>query len=57
MEATAEFIAGSVRRWGGDAEIIPWEQSYPYVLAEVPGGGRQGAAALHPLRRGGRAGR
>ncbi|MEE3921387.1 M20/M25/M40 family metallo-hydrolase [Micromonospora sp. BRA006-A] len=45
MEATAEFIAGSVRRWGGEAEIIPWEQSYPYVLAEVPGEGDK--ALLH----------
>ncbi len=38
MRATAEFIAGSVRRWGGTAEIIPWEQSHPYVLGEMPGG-------------------
>ena len=45
MEATAEFIAGSVRRWGGEAEIIPWEQSYPYVLAEVAGEGDK--ALLH----------
>jgi acetylornithine deacetylase/succinyl-diaminopimelate desuccinylase-like protein len=38
MAATAEFLAGSVRRWGGSAEVIPWEQSHPYVLAEIPGG-------------------
>lgn len=38
MVATAEFLAESVRRWGGQAEVIPWEQSHPYVLGEVPGG-------------------
>ncbi|BCJ62425.1 M20/M25/M40 family metallo-hydrolase [Micromonospora endophytica] len=37
MVRTAEFIAASVRRWGGQADIIDWEHSYPYVLAEAPG--------------------
>ena len=38
MKATAEFLAESVRRWGGEAEVIPWEDSHPYVLGEAPGG-------------------
>ncbi|MBB5826070.1 M20/M25/M40 family metallo-hydrolase [Micromonospora carbonacea] len=41
MAATARFIADSVHRWGGQAEIIEWEQSHPYVLAEIPGAGRR----------------
>lgn len=38
MVRTADFIAESVRRWGGTAEVIPWEQSFPYVLGEFSGG-------------------
>lgn len=38
MIRTADFIAASVRRWGGTAEVIPWEQSFPYVLGEFAGG-------------------
>lgn len=44
MLETADFIADSLRRWGGDAEVIPWEQSFPYVLGELPGGPK---ALLH----------
>ena len=39
MATAAEFIAGSVRRWGGTAEVIAWPDSHPYVLGEVPGTG------------------
>ncbi|MFY1682775.1 M20/M25/M40 family metallo-hydrolase [Micromonospora sp. WMMD730] len=45
MLATAEFIADSVRRWGGHADLVDWEHSYPYVLAEMPGDGER--ALLH----------
>lgn len=45
MVAAARFIADSVRRWGGSAEVIPWEKSHPYVLGEVPGAGER--ALLH----------
>jgi acetylornithine deacetylase/succinyl-diaminopimelate desuccinylase-like protein len=38
MALAADFVAGSLRRWGGDAEVIPWEHSHPYVLGELPGG-------------------
>jgi acetylornithine deacetylase/succinyl-diaminopimelate desuccinylase-like protein len=38
MARAAEFIAGSLRRWGGSAEVIPWEHSHPYVLGDFPGG-------------------
>lgn len=38
MARTADFIAGSLRRWGGSAEVLPWEHSHPYVLGEFPGG-------------------
>jgi acetylornithine deacetylase/succinyl-diaminopimelate desuccinylase-like protein len=44
MLATAEFVAASLRRWGGSADVIPWERSHPYVLGEIPGGER---ALLH----------
>ncbi|MFB6391932.1 M20/M25/M40 family metallo-hydrolase [Polymorphospora lycopeni] len=44
MAAAAEFIAGSVRRWGGTADIVPWSDSHPYVLGEIAGGQR---ALLH----------
>jgi len=37
MQASAEFIANSVTRWGGHVEIIPWEKSFPYVLADFSG--------------------
>ncbi|MFD5897091.1 MULTISPECIES: M20/M25/M40 family metallo-hydrolase [unclassified Streptomyces] len=40
MRATADFLAGSLGRWGGSAEVIPWEESHPYVLGEMPGGRR-----------------
>ncbi|MGW0589492.1 M20/M25/M40 family metallo-hydrolase [Streptosporangium sp. NPDC002607] len=40
MVATAEFLAASVGRWGGTAEVIPWEHSHPYVLGEIGGGER-----------------
>ncbi|SDE69523.1 Acetylornithine deacetylase/Succinyl-diaminopimelate desuccinylase [Blastococcus fimeti] len=38
MQRAAEFIAGSLRRWGGSAEVLPWEHSHPYVLGEFAGG-------------------
>ncbi|MFC7657274.1 M20/M25/M40 family metallo-hydrolase [Pseudonocardia benzenivorans] len=38
MKATAEWLAESARRHGATADVIPWEHSHPYVLAEVPGG-------------------
>ncbi|WP_326641692.1 M20/M25/M40 family metallo-hydrolase [Streptosporangium sp. NBC_01755] len=38
MVATAEFLAASIGRWGGTAEVIPWEHSHPYVLGEIGGG-------------------
>ncbi|MBA0050206.1 M20/M25/M40 family metallo-hydrolase [Streptomyces sp. AJS327] len=41
MAATATFLKGSVERWGGQAEIVPWEHSHPYVLAEIGGGARR----------------
>jgi acetylornithine deacetylase/succinyl-diaminopimelate desuccinylase-like protein len=44
MAAAATFIAGAVERWGGAAEIIPWEHSHPYVLGEIAGGDK---ALLH----------
>lgn len=44
MTATAEFLAGSLERWGGSAEIVPWADSHPYVLGEIGGGER---ALLH----------
>ncbi|WP_329378684.1 M20/M25/M40 family metallo-hydrolase [Streptomyces sp. NBC_01716] len=40
MRATADFLAGSLARWGGSAEVIPWQDSHPYVLGEIPGGRR-----------------
>ncbi|MET8307887.1 M20/M25/M40 family metallo-hydrolase [Micromonospora sp. NPDC005173] len=40
MAATAEFLAGSVRRWGGTADVVPWADSHPYVLGELAGGPR-----------------
>jgi acetylornithine deacetylase/succinyl-diaminopimelate desuccinylase-like protein len=45
MVEAARFIAGSVERWGGTAEIVPWEHSHPYVLGEIPGAGER--ALLH----------
>ncbi|MEZ7004793.1 M20/M25/M40 family metallo-hydrolase [Streptomyces sp. AD55] len=41
MAATADFLKHSVERWGGTADIVPWERSHPYVLAEIPGGERR----------------
>ncbi len=41
MAHAAEFIAGSLRRWGGSAEVLPWEHSHPYVLGEFPGGAKK----------------
>jgi acetylornithine deacetylase/succinyl-diaminopimelate desuccinylase-like protein len=41
MARAAEFIAGSLRRWGGSAEVLPWEHSHPYVLGEFAGGTRR----------------
>ncbi|AWL42320.1 MULTISPECIES: M20/M25/M40 family metallo-hydrolase [Streptomyces] len=41
MSATADFLKASVERWGGTAEVIAWEKSHPYVLAEVGGGERR----------------
>ena len=41
MAAAADFLAGSVARWGGTAQVLPWPQSHPYVLAEMPGGPRR----------------
>lgn len=38
MQATADFIAGSLERWGGTSEVVPWEKSHPYVIGEVAGG-------------------
>jgi acetylornithine deacetylase/succinyl-diaminopimelate desuccinylase-like protein len=46
MAAAAQFIKGSVERWGGAAEVIAWEHSHPYVLGEVAGGDK---ALLHFL--------
>ncbi len=40
MARTADFIAGSLRRWG-TASVIPWEHSHPYVIGEVAGGERR----------------
>lgn len=45
MVRAAHFIAGSVRRWGGTADVVPWEQSHPYVLGEIAGAGER--ALLH----------
>jgi acetylornithine deacetylase/succinyl-diaminopimelate desuccinylase-like protein len=45
MVAAARFIAGSVGRWGGTAEVIEWPDSHPYVLGETPGAGDR--ALLH----------
>ncbi|MEU6537045.1 M20/M25/M40 family metallo-hydrolase [Streptomyces sp. NPDC047000] len=38
MTATAEFLKASAERWGGTAEVVPWEKSHPYVIAEIGGG-------------------
>ena len=38
MQRAADFIAGALRRWGGTAQVVPWEQSHPYVLGEFAGG-------------------
>ncbi len=38
MAATADFIAGSLQRWGGSASVVGWEQSHPYVIGEIAGG-------------------
>ncbi len=38
MVATAEFIAASIHRWGGFADVVPWPDSHPYVIGEMPGG-------------------
>jgi acetylornithine deacetylase/succinyl-diaminopimelate desuccinylase-like protein len=41
MALTADFIAESVRRWGGTSDVVPWDDSHPYVIAEVAGGPRR----------------
>jgi acetylornithine deacetylase/succinyl-diaminopimelate desuccinylase-like protein len=38
MALTADFLAASLRRWGGTASVVPWQDSHPYVLGEVAGG-------------------
>lgn len=38
MALTADFIAGSIRRWEGTADVVPWEKSHPYVIGEISGG-------------------
>jgi acetylornithine deacetylase/succinyl-diaminopimelate desuccinylase-like protein len=38
MALTADFIATSLRRWGGTSSVVPWDDSHPYVIGEVPGG-------------------
>lgn len=38
MAATAQWLAETARRHGASADVIPWEHSHPYVLAEMPGG-------------------
>ncbi|MFE7976586.1 M20/M25/M40 family metallo-hydrolase [Streptomyces shenzhenensis] len=38
MAATAEFLKNTVQRRGGTADVIAWEHSHPYVLAEIGGG-------------------
>ncbi|MET7640735.1 M20/M25/M40 family metallo-hydrolase [Streptomyces sp. NPDC005438] len=37
MRETADFLAASLRRWGGTGEVIPWTDSHPYVLGEIAG--------------------
>lgn len=44
MAATADWIAGSIRRWEGTADVVPWEKSHPYVIGEISGGAK---ALLH----------
>jgi acetylornithine deacetylase/succinyl-diaminopimelate desuccinylase-like protein len=39
MAAAADFIAGSIRRWQGTADVVPWERSHPYVIGEIGGSG------------------
>ncbi|MFJ9573040.1 M20/M25/M40 family metallo-hydrolase [Streptomyces bacillaris] len=41
MAATAAFLKKSAERWGGTAEVIAWEDSHPYVIAEIGGGERR----------------
>ncbi|MCR8941397.1 M20/M25/M40 family metallo-hydrolase [Streptomyces sp. OUCMDZ-4982] len=41
MAATAAFLKKSAERWGGTAEVIAWEDSHPYVIAEISGGERR----------------
>lgn len=38
MQATADFIAASLERWGGESTVVPWEKSHPYVIGEIAGG-------------------
>ncbi|MBC9734634.1 M20/M25/M40 family metallo-hydrolase [Nocardioides marmotae] len=38
MVATADFLKGSLERWGGEGHVVPWEQSHPYVHGEIAGG-------------------
>lgn len=41
MRATAEHIAAAIRAVGGEAALVEWEGSHPYVLGEVAGGPRR----------------
>jgi acetylornithine deacetylase/succinyl-diaminopimelate desuccinylase-like protein len=41
MKATAEFIAESIQRMGGEAEVIPWNDSHPYVIGRAGTGSRR----------------
>lgn len=38
MALTADFLAASLRRWGGTSSVVPWDDSHPYVIGEVAGG-------------------
>ncbi|MDG4762541.1 M20/M25/M40 family metallo-hydrolase [Solwaraspora sp. WMMD406] len=47
MAAAAQFVAEELRQWGGTADIVEWENSYPYVLGEIDGGPRRLLHFLH----------
>lgn len=38
MLEAAEWIRDSIVRHGGSADLIPWEESFPYVVGEMRGG-------------------